>query len=110
MKYFQDRSLVFGNKNDQTENTNTNNLAPFISTQPISFDLGGSADIDDNVNGTSIITTGDGKLIDAGVTFTLGLADPEINKKTGEILYIDNRPVVERDSSQKEDIKIILEF
>ena len=109
LKYFQDRSLVFGNKFDQTADTNTNNLAPFISTQNISYG-GGSATIDTSVDGTSIITTGDGKLIDAGVTFTQGLADPEINKKTGEILYIDNRPVVERDSSQKEDIKIILEF
>jgi len=32
----------------------------------------------------------------------------EINKKTGDIIYIDNRPVVQRDSRQKEDIKIIL--
>ena len=110
LKYYQDRSLVFGNKFDQTANANTNNLAPFISTQNISFDLGGSASIDTSVDGTSIITTGDGKLIDAGVTFTQGLSDPEINKKTGEILYIDNRPVVERDCSQKEDIKIILDF
>ncbi len=73
--------------------------------------VGGSgATIDTAVNGTSIITTDDGKLVDAGVTFTNGLANPEINKKTGDILYIDNRPVVTRDSRQKEDIKIILEF
>ena len=45
-----------------------------------------------------------------GVTFTDGLADPEINKKTGEIIYIDNRPLIQRDSRQKEDVKIILEF
>ena len=115
LKYYQDRSLVFGNKSDQSQNDNTNNLASFISTptQNISYVSAGeerSATINANVDGTSIITTGDGKLIDAGVIFTQGLADPEINKKTGEILYIDNRPVVERDSSQKEDIKIILEF
>ena len=109
LKYYQDRSLVFGNTFDQTADTNTNNLAPFVSTKNISYGAG-SATIDTTVDETSIIATGDGKLIDAGVTFTKGLADPEINKKTGEILYIDNRPVVERDSSQKEDIKIILEF
>jgi hypothetical protein len=45
-----------------------------------------------------------------GVNFTGGLADPEINKKTGDIIYIDNRPEVERNLRQKEDVKIILEF
>jgi len=45
-----------------------------------------------------------------GVTFTSGLANPEINKSTGDIIYIDNRSLVSRDSRQKEDIKIILEF
>jgi len=45
-----------------------------------------------------------------GVTFSNGLANPEINKNTGDIIYIDNRSLVERDSRQKEDVKIILEF
>jgi len=45
-----------------------------------------------------------------GVNFTSGLSNPEINKKTGDIIYIDNRPVVERNVRQKEDIKIVLEF
>jgi len=44
------------------------------------------------------------------VTFSGGVADPEINKNTGDIIYIDNRSLVTRDSRQKEDIKIILEF
>ena len=57
----------------------------------------------------SVITI-DSKQIDLGVSFTNGLANPEINKKTGDIIYIDNRPIVQRDSRQKEDIKIILEF
>ena len=42
--------------------------------------------------------------------FTNGLANPEINKKTGDVIYIDNRKEVERDIRQKEDVKIILEF
>ena len=49
-------------------------------------------------------------LLEMGVNFTNGLANPEINKKTVEIIYIDNRPLIQRDSRQKEDVKIILEF
>jgi hypothetical protein len=58
---------------------------------------------------TNKVTIGS-KVIDLGVSFTAGLANPEINKKTGDIIYIDNRPLVTRDIRQKEDIKIILEF
>jgi hypothetical protein len=56
------------------------------------------------------VMTLNSKQINLGVTFTNGLANPEINKKTGDIIYIDNRPIVQRDSRQKEDVKIILEF
>ena len=42
--------------------------------------------------------------------YTNGVAGPEINKKTGDIIYITNRSAVQRDLRQKEDIKIVLEF
>mgnify|MGYP000403608423 FL=1 len=42
--------------------------------------------------------------------FTSGIAEPEINKGSGDVIYLDNRPVISRNSRQKEDIKIILEF
>jgi hypothetical protein len=45
-----------------------------------------------------------------GVIFNSGLANPEINKKSGDVIYIDNRPLVARNLRQKEDVKIILEF
>ena len=50
------------------------------------------------------------KQINLGVSFTAGMAVPEINKGSGEIIYVDNRPRVSRNPRQKEDIKIILEF
>ena len=50
------------------------------------------------------------KNINLGVQFTRGLAEPEINKTSGDVIYLDNRPLVTRDARQKEDIKIILEF
>jgi hypothetical protein len=61
------------------------------------------------VTNTSTITVSN-KIINLGVEFTSGLANPEINSKSGNIIYIDNRPTVTRNSRQKEDVKIILEF
>ena len=111
LKYYQDRSLCFGNKFDQTQSLLTTGITTFIGddTKNITFaDSGGAAQINTSLNG-SVITI-NSKQINLGVPFTKGLADPEINKKTGDIIYIDNRPEVQRNSRQKEDVKIILEF
>ena len=45
-----------------------------------------------------------------GQNFVNGLANPESQKFSGNIIYVDNRPSVTRSSSQKEDVKIILQF
>jgi hypothetical protein len=45
-----------------------------------------------------------------GQDFNNGLSSPDINIKSGEIVYVDNRSSVTRASQQREDIKIILEF
>lgn len=116
LKYYQDRSLSFANKNDQTDSTYVNkNIIPFVSTESVlvnANNIGNSVnvEIDTSINNTNQLTTDSGKVVDLGVTFTNGLSNPQINKKTGDIIYIDNRPIVERNSRQKEDIKIILEF
>ena len=111
LKYFKDRSLYFGNKFDQTDYNKVSS-----DSDVYDFQSGGSnivsnsftASINTTFNNNKI-TIGS-KVIDLGVTFTNGLANPEINKNTGDIIYIDNRPLVERDIRQKEDVKIILEF
>ena len=60
---------------------------------------------------SGITTNPDGnKLINLGVNFNSGLSDSEINKGSGEVIYLDNRPEISRNTRQKEDIKIILEF
>ena len=59
---------------------------------------------------TGITTTVGNKQVNLGIEFTKGLANSEINKKTGDVIYIDNRKEVERNIRQKEDVKIILEF
>ena len=112
LKYFQDRSLYFGNKNDQTDAlgiTNSGTKFNFEATsQPISF-TGGSATIDTTFN-LGIATDTSNNRVALGVSFTSGLASPEINKGSGDLLYVDNRALISRNSRQKEDIKIILEF
>ena len=44
------------------------------------------------------------------MSFSAGISSAEFNTKSGEIIYIDNRTAIPRSSSQKEDIKIALEF
>jgi len=109
LKYYQDRSLCFGNKVDQTQSLLTSNIVAFNNSSNISFSQSGGASSVDNTLDGSVITV-NAKQINLGVNFSQGLANPEINKKTGDIIYIDNRPEVQRDSRQKEDVKIILEF
>jgi len=115
LKYFRDRSLYFGNNLDQTDYNTVSSESKVLAFESSSQNIGGSspsftAAIDTSfANNGNKITVG-GKVIDLGVTFTGGLSNPEINTKSGEIIYIDNRPLVTRDIRQKEDIKIILEF
>lgn len=109
LKYYQDRSLYFSNNDDQTDANDVSSKGRVLDFESSDSDItpyGGS--IDTNFSG--ITTTVGSKQINLGVSFTNGIADPEINKSTGDIIYIDNRSLVTRDSRQKEDIKIILEF
>ena len=112
LKYSRDRSLYFSNKDDQTDNSS-------VSTQSKIYDFNqgwGNLIFDGSSSNISIkefsgiSTTVNNSEINLGVEFVNGLASPEINNKTGDLIYIDNRPEVTRDIRQKEDVKIILEF
>lgn len=59
---------------------------------------------------TGVSTTVNSKTYYFGQTFNSGLAQPEIQEYSGEIIYVDNRPEVTRATNQREDIKIVLEF
>ena len=115
LKYYRDRSLFFGftGNSDQTDYDDVSNDSKVLSFSSSGESIGNfSGSIDTslgNATPTNKVTVGN-KVIDLGVTFTNGLANPEINKSSGDIIYIDNRPLVSRNSRQKEDIKIILEF
>jgi hypothetical protein len=64
--------------------------------------------IDTSFTGESIVINN--RTYQLGSNFVAGIASAEYNKKSGEIIYIDNRPPIPRSASQKEDIKIVLEF
>jgi hypothetical protein len=112
LKYFRDRSLYFNNNLDQTDYNTVTSESTVYDFQPSGGSIVGpgfNASIDTTFPTGSQITIGN-KTINLGTVFTNGLSNPDINKKKGDIIYIDNRPSVTRDIRQKEDIKIILEF
>lgn len=113
LKYFKDRSLYYGNSLDQTDYPGISNApkptTDFSSTgQNVTSTGGFSESIDINFSG--ITTTVNSSIINLSSEFTNGISFPEINNNTGDIIYIDNRPLVSRNLRQKEDVKIILEF
>ena len=121
LKYTQDRSLFMNpstyDTTDHSAVTNTGKVLSFFTADPsasasvnniLSSD-GFTGAIDRNFTGINTNPSGN-KLISLGLEFTNGIANPEINKGSGDIIYIDNRPEISRNSRQKEDVKIILEF
>ena len=115
VKYFQDRSLflnqtTYDNVDYVGISTRSKVLAfESSSTNSVTSNNNFSGSVDTNFTGITTNPTGN-KLIALGTQFTNGLASPEINKGSGDIIYIDNRPEITRNSRQKEDVKIILEF
>ena len=115
LKYFRDRSLYFNQTSyDQKDyigiSTSSKVLDFESSANPITGQVSGfSGSIDTGFSGISTNPTGN-RVINLGAVFTNGLANAEINKGSGDIIYLDNRPLISRNSRQKEDVKIILEF
>ena len=117
LKYFRDRSLHFNKTSyDQTDYTGISTIGRIYQFEAANTanniegkSSGFSGSIDVSFSGGTDNPTGN-KLINLGVNFNAGLSESEINKGSGEIVYLDNRPEIVRNSRQKEDIKIILEF
>ena len=115
VKYYQDRSLYFNpTTGDQTDYVGISTEAKVLSFESSATIIkaptsGFEFTVNQAFTGISTNPTGN-KVISLGVNFTNGLASSEINKGSGDVIYLDNRPLVTRNSRQKEDIKIILEF
>ena len=77
--------------------------------------FGGTSNLNIDTNfGTSLSpglsTSINSRTYNLGMSFVKGVANPEVKKYSGDIIYVDNRAAVTRSSQQKEDIKIVLEF
>tara|TARA_B100001059_G_scaffold96117_1_gene95379 strand:- start:5869 stop:7398 length:1530 start_codon:yes stop_codon:yes gene_type:complete len=79
-----------------------------INTSPSTDVEGSPLQPDTNFNGSSVTLSN--KVVDLGQTFAGGKANPEVEKFSGDIIYIDNRAPVGRSESQKEEVKIVVEF
>ena len=116
LQYWQDRSLATndssGNKPTYGYKLNrfTANPASGGNTNIIVTTTGGTETLSIDTGFTGVSTTVNSRTYYFGQTYNSGLANPEIEKYSGNIIYIDQRPEVTRATNQREDIKIILEF
>tara|TARA_Y100001935_G_scaffold247024_1_gene242353 strand:- start:18514 stop:20070 length:1557 start_codon:yes stop_codon:yes gene_type:complete len=117
LKYWQDRTRV-GFNSDGTQNA-----SPEYGFTNILFDgdaknnpggstdiIGGTTTLQISTSFTGITTVINSRTYNLGQEFTMGVANPESKKYSGNIIYVDNRPPVTRSTTQKEDVKIILQF
>ena len=116
LKYWQDRAVAGFNTvgTAQTQPTYSYDLVNFNSSPGSGGSLnivptsGQTLSIDSGFSGISTIINN--RTYYLGQNFTSGLSNPEVKKHSGNIIYVDNRPSITRSSSQKEDIKVILQF
>ena len=85
----------------------TNSTQAGIGTV-INVGVGTALSIDNTFDGSS--QTINNKVIQFGQTFDNGKANPDVEPYSGEIIYVDNRSPITRSKSQKEELKIVVEF
>jgi len=116
LQYWQDRSVAIndssGNKPTYGYKLNRFTATPATggSTNIIVETTGGTETLSIDTGFTGVSTTVNSRTYYFGQTYNSGLANPEIKKYSGNMIYIDQRPEVTRATNQREDIKLILEF
>ena len=106
--------------------TGTVSGGPFVVDEQITGGTSGAVAYVDSISGTTIryhqdASTGFGTFQNsegltggtsnatANITGS-GLGNPEIDKHSGQVMYLENRSAVNRASAQIEDIKLVIEF
>ena len=120
LKYWQDRTTAGFNSNGSSnpnpiygfrQNPFRHDIDAVGETGGGSFTItGGSVALGINTAFQGVSTVINNRTYYLGQNFVSGVAQPEIKKYSGEILYVDNRPSITRSKAQKEDVKIILQF
>jgi hypothetical protein len=72
--------------------------------------IGDSITLQIDTSFTGVSTSINNRTYYLGQSFLRGVANPEVKKYSGDIIYVDNRPSITRSINQKEDIKVILQF
>ena len=125
LKYWQDRTIsgfaTAGSSGISTALTPTHldlNVPSYNTTRFTSEPaaggsvtiVGGSSNLSISTVFSGLSTTLNNRTYYLGQSFTKGVSNPEIDKYSGNMIYVDHRPSITRSSNQKEDIKIILQF
>jgi len=125
LKYWQDRTIAgfatAGSSGISTALTPTHldlNVPSYNTTrftsEPSSGGsvtiVGGSSNLSISTVFSGLSTTLNNRTYYLGQSFTKGVSNPEVDKYSGNMIYVDHRPSITRSSNQKEDIKIILQF
>ena len=125
LKYWQDRTIAgfatAGSSGISTALTPTHldlNVPSYNTTRFTSEPaaggsvtiVGGSSNLSISTAFSGLSTTLNNRTYYLGQSFTKGVSNPEIDKYSGNMIYVDHRPSITRSSNQKEDIKIILQF
>lgn len=108
LKYYQPVGLATGGVGYKIYNFSSNpepggNLFILGSTSQ-------ATDLPIDFTFTGVSTVINNRTYQLGSYFLSGISSSEYNVKSGEIIYLDNRFPIPRSASQKEDIKIVLEF
>jgi len=117
LKYWQSKSLV-GFNTDGSLKTNPTygfklnrfTASPSSGSLTIVSDNGSNNSLAIHTSFTGISTAINNRTYNLGQRFSAGVSNPEVEKYSGSIIYVDNRPSVTRSINQKEDIKVILQF
>jgi len=115
LKYWQDRTRAGFNTNGTADTSPQYGFDLHrFSSNPAS---GGSLSIVGSATTLAIHTAFSGlstvinsRTYYLGQEFVNGISQPEVQKYSGNVIYVDNRPAITRSTNQKEDIKIILQF
>ena len=116
LRYWQDRSLATNTPAGANPtfgyrlNRFTSTPSTGGSTNVVVTTTTGTETVGIETTFTGVSTSVNSKTYYFGQSISSGIASPEIEKYSGDIIYIDNRPEVTRAANQREDIKIVLEF
>ena len=120
LKYWQGKSLVGFNSDGslKTDPTYGFSLHRFTANPTSGGNINiasneGTLGIDTNFGSSGspgVSTVINNRKYFLGQSFIQGVANPEVKKYSGNIIYVDNRPSITRSANQREDIKVILQF